>query len=407
MEYHHIPYGKKTKNAGTDRANKKGQNKKMKNSRKNKKILAAPFAVAAVFAITTVGAMFTPMIAHADTYDEQINALSSQNGTLQNGADVAKSSSTSRQGQIDQLQGQINQLQSQINDSKGKIAELNAKIADTEKQIKTQGAALSGSLQNIYYSSQSNSTLNILMNSNSISDYVDAQSRQTSMQQQMQKTIDSITAMKKSIEMQKAQIQSRLEDQKAQQNQISTSQAQIAVLKAQDDATYNANLAKINSNNSSISSLKEQQRRANLAAANRPGGGQAVPGDPGKGGYPSYLANAPQDLLVDPWGLYNRECVSYAAWKVQSTYGYMPYVGGRGNAREWPSTLAGRYPMGSTPKAHSVAIFNIGSYGHAAWVESVNSDGTYNLSEYNFITQGGYGERTRVSASATFIYFGG
>ena len=28
MEYHHIPYGKKTKNAGTDRANKKGQNKK-------------------------------------------------------------------------------------------------------------------------------------------------------------------------------------------------------------------------------------------------------------------------------------------------------------------------------------------------------------------------------------------
>ena len=386
MEYHHIPYGKKTKNAGTDRANKKGQNKKMKNSRKNKKVLAAPFAVAAVFAVAFVGNIITSNMAMADSYDDQINALKLQNGSLQNNADAARNSSISRQEQIDQLQGQVNLMQGQINDSNEKIAELNAKIAETEKQIKTQGAALSGSLQNIYYSSQSNSTLNILMNSNSISDYVDAQSRQTNMQQQMQKTIDNITAMKKSIEMQKAQIQSRLEDQKDQQNQISTSQAQIAVLKAEDDAAYNANIAKIGSNNNSINNLTKQQaaqRNADNQYANQ-GGDDDYPFANAPGFYPAGCIS----VNLTYGGNYSsnscaRQCVSYVQWRILKL-GQTPQ---KGDAGTWSVN-------GTTPRANSVAIWGGGTWGHVAWVESVNGDGTINIAQYNASFNGKFSRKT-------------
>ncbi|MFZ2560368.1 MAG: CHAP domain-containing protein, partial [Candidatus Nanoperiomorbaceae bacterium] len=121
------------------------------------------------------------------------------------------------------------------------------------------------------------------------------------------------------------------------------------------------------------------------------------------GGYP-YCGSA-QDSMVDPWGLYNRECVSYAAYKVNSTYGNMPYMGGHGNASQWPGYLAGRVPEGPTPKVGSVAIMNIGYYGHAAWVEAVNG-GWVTVSQYNWDEAGHYSTMTvPASLFSVYIYF--
>jgi len=134
-----------------------------------------------------------------------------------------------------------------------------------------------------------------------------------------------------------------------------------------------------------------------------------VAGDPGHGGYPTYLANAGQDTIIDPWGMYNRECVSYTAWKVQQTYGYMPYWGGRGNAIEWPGDArSAGIPTGGAPRVHSVAIWNVGAFGHAMWVEAVNSDGSIYVSQYNYDYQGHYSEMYVSAAQAktfTYIYF--
>jgi surface antigen len=109
--------------------------------------------------------------------------------------------------------------------------------------------------------------------------------------------------------------------------------------------------------------------------------------------------------------MYNRECVSYTAWKVYQKNGYMPYWGGVGNANQWPGNArrAG-IPTGSTPRAGSVGVISSGYYGHVVWIESVNGDGTINISQYNELLASGWGqysERYGVNPAVydTYIYF--
>ena len=130
-----------------------------------------------------------------------------------------------------------------------------------------------------------------------------------------------------------------------------------------------------------------------------------VAGDPGHGGYPAVWNNSAQDSLIDNWGMYNRECVSYTAWKVYQTFGYMPYWGGSGNANQWPGDArAAGIATGSTPRVHSVAIWNVGAFGHAMWVEGVSGNTIY-VSQYNYDYQGHYSEMSINASGLTYIYF--
>ena len=91
----------------------------------------------------------------------------------------------------------------------------------------------------------------------------------------------------------------------------------------------------------------------------------------------------------------------------------MPYWGGRGNANQWPGNArAAGIGTGTTPRAGSVGVIMAGQYGHTVWVESVNSDGTINISQYNYFNAGGsgwghYSEMYNVSPRAydVYIYF--
>jgi len=157
-------------------------------------------------------------------------------------------------------------------------------------------------------------------------------------------------------------------------------------------------------------SAAQQQEITSLiaaqAAANRDLGGSVVAGDPGHGGYPAkWDAPIRQDSQIDSWGMYNRECVSYAAWKVYQTYGHMPYWGGVGNANQWvrDAKRAG-IPTGSTPQVHAVAISMRGYYGHAMWVEKVSGNMIY-VSQYNYDLHGHYSEMWVNSSYFTYIYF--
>jgi surface antigen len=147
------------------------------------------------------------------------------------------------------------------------------------------------------------------------------------------------------------------------------------------------------------------QWQAAQLAANQSLDGAVVAGDPTHGGYPAKWADAPQDSMLDSWGMYNRECVSYAAWKVYQTYGSMPYWGGVGNANQWPDDArrAG-VATGTTPQANSVAISMAGYYGHAMWVEKVSGDMIY-VSQYNYDLRGDYSEMWVNGSRFTYIYF--
>lgn len=360
----------------------------------------------AVSAVVLVSAGFFPVIQRsvlADSYQDQINALNQKNADARGQIGALQEVAAGYQDTINQLQGQIDALQKSIDDNKAQQASLEQQIADTQKQIDQEKEFLASDVREMYVDGTP-STLEELATSKSLSDFVDKQEYRTTVQTKLQDSLKKIAALQKELQSKKAKVEQLLKEEQDQQNQLASTQSQQQSLlnyNESQQADFNSQIA---SNQKQIATLRAQQ-----AAANARLGGGITAGDPGHGGYPSNLNNAAQDTLIDPWGMYNRECVSYTAWKVYETYGYMPYWGGRGNANQWPGDArAAGIPTGSSPKAGSVAIWNVGYFGHAMWVEAVNDDGSLWVSQYNYDYQGHYSEM-RVSAGMasqlTYIYF--
>jgi surface antigen len=169
-----------------------------------------------------------------------------------------------------------------------------------------------------------------------------------------------------------------------------------------NNQTSTAVLAKLDAQQKQlISNLQAEQLAANEELA-----GSIVAGDPHHGGYPAiWDAPVAQDSRLDSWGMYNRECVSYTAWKVYQTFGFMPYWGGVGNASQWLGDAQNAGIATSlVPKVHAVAISQRGYYGHAMWVEAVRGGMIY-VSQYNYGLDGRYSEMWVNGSSLTYIYF--
>lgn len=347
----------------------------------------------------------------ADKYDDQVKKLQSEADSYQQRASTLGVLASTLQAQLDTLTKQKNEIQAQINTSQAKRNKLEKDIAATEKKIAINKEALGEIVADMYVDS-SISPLEMLASSKNIGDYVDKQEYRSSMQDNLNSTIKQIKSLRSQLEKQKKQVENVLRDQKSQKNALAAKEAEQAKLVSDtrgEESAYNGLVAK---RNNEISSVRAQQAAAMAAAARQSTGGSLNigAGSASGGGYPAIWANAEQDTLVDNWGLYNRECVSYTAWKVASTGRYVPHFGGAGNANQWPSTTA-RYGIanGSTPKAGSVAIWYVGAYGHAMYVEAVNGDGTITVSDYNNNMDGlGWGRYhyyTRSAAGLIYIYF--
>lgn len=96
--------------------------------------------------------------------------------------------------------------------------------------------------------------------------------------------------------------------------------------------------------------------------------------------YPAYLRSASPDSLVDPWHMYNRECVSFVAYRLSSRNHY-ELPAGYGSAVSWASDArAHGVTVDNTPAVGSVAWL---ASGHVAWVKNV-SNGNVEVEEYNW-----------------------
>lgn len=118
--------------------------------------------------------------------------------------------------------------------------------------------------------------------------------------------------------------------------------------------------------------------------------------DAGKGGlynsYPEPYRSAGKDTMVDPSTCYNRECVSYCAWKICELKGAWPRRTGSMNAKEWIYRLPSwGYNEVSAPVngGRYVGVSTGGQYGHVVWFEYDKT-----ISEYNYAYLGNYGVRT-------------
>lgn len=380
---------------------------KIKNLSKYKKVLGV-LAISAV----VVGSTAIAGLARADQYDDQIKILQQQNDASQRVVNSLAAQANNYQSAVNALQSQIDGIQQGIVATQHEIDSLTNQINQAQDELNQQKKVLGEDIKTMYLQGQT-STLEILAASKNLNEFVDQQEYRYTVQNKIKAAVDKINALKLQLEQQQREQQALLKQQQDQRAQLQASQDQQNQMLAYTEDQKNSYTQQIKAANAQISSLRVQQAAAYAAYIRRSGVSSYSVGEAGNGGYPPELASALQDTIVDNWGMLNRECVSYVAWKVNSTGHYMPYWGAENaNAYNWVN-LANKYgiPNGTSAQQGSVVIWQsgdgMGFLGHAAYVEQVNGDGSIEVSQYNVVH--GQFSRMHVDASLAsslhYIYF--
>lgn len=399
---------------------KMSKQNKLGNSHFNVRFIPKRALLVSLMVLFGVSAALPIARAHADSITDQINALNAQNSQTQGALNGLQMQAASYQDAINQLQAQISGLQAAIAANQAHQADLEAQITADQEKLDQQKAGLGQDLKAMYVSG-SMTTVEMLATSRSLSDYIDAQTYSRAVQSKIQSTLAQITELENELKAQKTQVDQLVVAEQQQQSSLAAAESQQQSLLAMNQSQQNAYNSQLTANNAKISQLQAEEAAA-LARLAGSGSVSIVSSGNCGGGYPGDAINSygghwgcayGKDNGVDNWGMYNRECVSYTAWKVYQTYGpnAMPYWGALyANADGWPGDAdAYHIPRGSTPKVGSVAIgtnpYWFGPVGHAMWVEAVSGNQIL-VSQMNFSGPGVYSEMwIDASLINTFIYF--
>jgi surface antigen len=351
--------------------------------------------LSAIVALTLTGT------AWADSFDEQIKALEGQAAAQQAQAEALHAQADTLANKLASLQAQAAALQAQINANQAKYSQVTDSINKNQIKLTSQKHILAANLKQMYLDSNV-TPLEMLASANNFSDFLDEQQSQDKIKQKIQDSMAQIEAIQNQLQIQQTQLAQIMANQKGQQEQLAGLQAQTNNLLASTRGQEAAYEQQVATSNSKIATLQAQQAAA-IAAASRhiPGGSSA-----GCAGYPAAWCNAPQDSVIDSWGMFNRECVSYAAWAASVRFGhYVPYWGGRGNANQWPGNAAAAgIPVDHNPHVGDVAIYMGGPYGHAMIVEKVGG-GVVDVSSFNSDNTGHYSYDEWNTSALVFLHF--
>lgn len=375
-----------------------------------------------LFSITVIMAVVTPLSmvskVQADRYDDQMRSLQSQANQYQSQANTLRAQGDTLQNKLNEITAQKGALETQITINQTKHDKLVQDIATNQKKIEDSQAALGKTLASLYVDDKI-SALEMLASSENIGDYVDKQEYRSSVRDQLKRTIDTIKKLKKQMETDKADLEKTLTEMNAQREQLAGLQAQQQQLVDQTRGEEAAYQNLVSSARSQMADVASQQRAYYQSLLSRGGGGSGVVGSfqysgwsgnqgCGAGGYPYCGA---QDSYADPWGLYNRECVSYVAWALSERYGkYVGNFNGAGNAMDWPSSAvrySGATRVYSPQPGDAVILPASGSFapvGHAMIVESVSGD-TMRVSQYNFYGTGQYSTMNVKNSGVVLLRF--
>jgi surface antigen len=375
------------------------QNKKT-NMKHFNLLTAKHFTMFSMVCLLVLGAVLPGQI--SANSDFQIGALENETNSYQNVVLRLSDYAQSLQATVSELNSQVATVQAQLTDNQAKLDAINVEIASNQKQIDIRRSVLSANLQAMYIDNNV-TPLEVIASKGSLSAYLDKQQYRDTIRARVATALAALKQSQALLVAQQVKFKQAVQDATdiaATLTQRQTEQQQLLDDTQNQQQEY-AQL--IEQKNADIATLRTQQNTANSGAL---GTAQLLSGDPNHGGYPAIWDSSAQDSMVDNWGMFNRECVSYTAWKVFQTTGHMPYWGGRGNAREWPdSAKADGIATGSVPKAGAVAILLQGPYGHAMFVEKVNDDGTIRISQYNYGFTGHYSEMNVRPAGLVYIYF--
>lgn len=343
----------------------------------------------------------------ARDYDAEIREVKKRETEAQSQANALGERGKTLQAELDRFSREKTVIESQIKISQIEHDKLVAEIEKTEKKIVDTRKALGAILTEMSMEDEV-SPIERLAGSENISVALDKFEYKNAVKSSLTAKVGEIREMKKELEAKQVDVARVLDNQKTQQKQLAAKESEQAKLVAEtkgEEAEYRKYAEALSAERSKL----EAEQAAEIARRAANSGGYVASTDGSNGGYPSNWANAPMNAYVDSWGMYSRQCVSYAAFKVASTYGNMPYWGGIGNANEWLRNARNQgIPNGSLPKVGSVGVQLSGAYGHVAWVEAVNPNGTLRISHYNVNWTGTYAIWDNVSPAFFdgYIYFG-
>ena len=360
-----------------------------------------------------ITSVFAPS-ASAASVNQQIQQLKSNSAQAGQKKQQLAGQASNLSDTIASLQAEIAVLDGQIGQTQDKVNGLKQDIAKEEAELAHQRQLLGLNLREMY-TGQDITTLEMLASSKNFSHFLDENQYRMNVEEKIDATTHRINALVAELDQQKQSVEGLLSDQQAMQDNLSARRAENARLLGLNQDQQQAFQNEMNTNNARVAELQRQQASENRKGfVSRPAAKAVIrtqksaspaPRSVSGNSYP--WANTPfPNSMPDPWGMYKRQCVSYTAWKVASSGRHMPYWGGRGDAKKWDDNArAAGIPVDGNPRSGDVAISNKGAYGHAMYVEAVNSDGTVTVSQYNADLKGHYSEGRRRIAGLSFIHF--
>lgn len=287
-------------------------------------------------------------------------------------AAAAAANAQTLEGEVARLDAEIASLEADIIRNQAIADDLSTQIAENEAKLDLQQSALAKLLVDLHFEEEPDAII-LLAGSSSLGDLAEKQSRQTTAKAQITTSTELIRDIKADLESQKASVDALITSAELSRAEISEKRSQQAALIEK----YKDNAEAYERDAMAARETMQQEIAAEIAKYNSNG----VVGE----GYNSYpWANrCPQDNVgYITVGGYVCQCTSYAGWKVQEFWGI--YISAWGDAKNWGNTATRLgYVVDSTPAPHTVAFSTSGIYGHVMWVESINSNGTINLTEYN------------------------
>lgn len=292
--------------------------------------------------------------------------------TAEANAARAAANAETLEGEVERLNAEIAALEADINKNQAIANDLSEQITINEAKLELQQTALAKLLVDTHFESEPDAIV-ILAGSSSLGDYAEKQSRQTNAKTQITASAEAVRELKENLKSQKASVDALIASAEASRTEITTKRNQQNALIAKyqnDTAAYARDAA-------AARETMQQEIAAEIARYNSGG----VVGE-GYNSYP-YADRCPRDnvgyIVV---GGYVCQCTSYAGWKAQEFWGI--YISAWGDAKSWGNTAARLgYVVDNNPAPHTIAYSTSGIYGHVMWVESINANGTINLTEYN------------------------
>ncbi len=304
-------------------------------------------------------------------------------------AAAASGSANLYQMKVNELSVEIASREAEIAQTEAEIKELKIEITKTEAELQEEQEGLAELLINMHFSSDSE-PIQILAGSSSISDLAEKAAREEVAKQQISISAAEIKDKKQKLEAKKEEVEELLTQQQAAKDALvaKRSEQQNLVAKYQNDAAAYAEVAKAAQAAQRAAEKAEQEAHPELYRGSAYSGANTYP----------WQGDCPdkQDWYGTVWdgyyiGGYVCECVSYVGWKAYESYGV---VLAWGNAYNWDDRArAAGYVVNHTPDAGTIGQVDSGIYGHVFWVESVNYDGSINVTEYN-------------NSYATYLYSG-